>query len=795
MSKPATRSQTALPEWGNPAELPDSVIPTWADVYRFIRKCQNDWKTVHCVIGTNVRNPPCPPNYHVHGQVEEKLREIWDKFSFPCGSTSMVKYHLDVLHKKAMGLNRIDVRRRDETWTAEIQSWNDRMFDLSGCSCFDSLINQKGLTELKNMRLSDHSLFKQTINGVRANCRCKSKVPLSEWSEYCDQKLRLGVLGPVDAQATARLQARLHRQQQRQQQEERERQRQEASIDTSLSDQGAACLEVLDIDEPMQLQHCDVDPDPDDPDFIVPEHLHKSTYNAYDLSNLAIECERFGISNMAGAALVNSYLKDIGLLNESNTVCPQKLQRHRESMRRKNVKLLNEKSKGFHALAFDGKRINGLIIDETVNKTKKGNVVSKARGKKVQEYVCVLIEPDHLYLDHFIPASGKSVDEAKDLLALIAMNDSKDTLKALCADGAATNTGRLGGVIRRIELELGRPLQWVICLLHMSELPFRDLCDTVDGKPTGPNSAGGPIGREITGPSEKLLKRPVISFQAVPGKVGLLPHDVEKDLSHEQRYFYQLCRTIQEGVLFVQGLEKREPGLLDNARWLTKANRILRLYISTPEPSRQLKRLVRAIVQFYGPSWFCFKSHWKVKDAARNFYYMISLLHDLPVEDRNILRRAIIRNGFMAHPENILLSAITSNEEAERRFGVHTILAARAKDRCRTEVRMFEPPKTLNFEATGYLQLVSRETWQALDFSSPPLLKEFSDDEIRSAYEKPLKILDVAAHTQAVERGVKLMTEAAHKYYGYGARHGHIINTLIGRGKMPVFKTKKHYPV
>lgn len=799
MSKPQTRSQTSLHEWGNPADLPNSVIPTWADVYRFIRKCQNDLRPSQPHSATS----PNPPNFRVYDVVEQRLASIWDKFSFPYGSPRMVKYRVEALHQKAVRLNSVPHERRDEKWLSEVKSWDLKMFDISGCSCFDSLINHHGLEELKDKRLKDAPTFTLLISEIRAKCKCKSKVPLSEWPEYCDQKLRLGMLGPVDTQATARLQVRLYRQQQRQQQAEAERERrlEEASPNASLSAIGAACLDALELDEPTQpgagLQVQDLDPD--DPDFIVPEFLRariqKHRYNSFDLSNLAIECERFGVSNVAGAAVINGYLKDIGILSESNALCPQKLERQRESVRNKNVKQLSDKSQGLHALAFDGKRINGRIIAETVKKTKEGNVLTKHRGQKVREYVCVLTEPEHLYLDHFIPASGKSVDEAKELLALIALHDSKDTLKALCADGAPTNTGRLGGVIRRIELELGRPLQWVICMLHMSELPFRDLCDSVDGKSTGPNSGGGPIGREITGPSDKLLKKPIVPFEAVPGKVGLIPHEIEKDLSSEQQYFYQMIRSVQAGELVAPGLENREPGLLDNARWLTKANRILRLYVATVSPSPQLKRLVRAIVQFYGPSWFSFKSHWKMKDAARNFFYMVTLLQDMPQEDRAILQPAVLRNAFMAHPENILLSAITSSEESERQFGVNTILAARAKDRSRSEVRMFELPKSLNFQASTYLRLIPQQTWQALAFSSPPLLNDFSDEEIRLAERRPLKILDVPANTQAVERGVKLMTQAAHKYYGYDARHGFMVNTLIGRQNMPHFRWKGQYPV
>ncbi|KYN17841.1 hypothetical protein ALC57_09880 [Trachymyrmex cornetzi] len=47
-----------------------------------------------------------------------------------------------------------------------------------------------------------------------------------------------------------------------------------------------------------------------------------------------------------------------------------------------------------------------------------------------------------------------------------------------------------------------------------------------------------------------------------------------------------------------------EPGTLNHSRWLTTANRILRLYVSTWHPGAGLKLLVNFILKVYAPSWF-----------------------------------------------------------------------------------------------------------------------------------------------------------------------------------------------
>ena len=48
--------------------------------------------------------------------------------------------------------------------------------------------------------------------------------------------------------------------------------------------------------------------------------------------------------------------------------------------------------------------------------------------------------------------------------------------------------------------------------------------------------------------------------------------------------------TVQHGreCLLYHNLTNNSPGALNQAEWLTKANRILRFYISSPNPSREL---------------------------------------------------------------------------------------------------------------------------------------------------------------------------------------------------------------
>ncbi|GBL84542.1 hypothetical protein AVEN_117272-1 [Araneus ventricosus] len=135
-------------------------------------------------------------------------------------------------------------------------------------------------------------------------------------------------------------------------------------------------------------------------------------------------------------------------------------------------------------------------------------------------------------------------------------------------DGTVVNTGVLNGVIRRLELKLQRPIQWIICLLHFKELPTRHLFER---KSSGPSSYTGDIGPNLKG-CEKL---PLVAFNSIECDFpGIDPTNQNCD----QKYLLDICTAISSGF-GSSDLAKLQPGALNLACWLITANRILRLYI------------------------------------------------------------------------------------------------------------------------------------------------------------------------------------------------------------------------
>nr|CAI5836871.1 unnamed protein product [Callosobruchus analis] len=150
--------------------------------------------------------------------------------------------------------------------------------------------------------------------------------------------------------------------------------------------------------------------------------------------------------------------------------------------------------------------------------------------------------------------------------------------------GTVVNTGRKNGVIVQLERKLGRPLQWLICMLHANELPLRHLLHFL---------------RRFNNWSTRLFQR--------NWKAKLNGPDVDVAvLSTDQKYLYEACNAISSrNVSF--DLCKRNPGPLAHSRWLTCANRILRLYAATEVPSTNLKILSSFLIKVYAPTWFHIK--------------------------------------------------------------------------------------------------------------------------------------------------------------------------------------------
>ena len=183
-------------------------------------------------------------------------------------------------------------------------------------------------------------------------------------------------------------------------------------------------------------------------------------------------------------------------------------------------------------------------------------------------------------------------DVAKEILSVIRDTNSTESLSALVCDSTNNNTRKRNRIIRKLGESLVRPLQWLVWLLLFNELPFKKYFATVGGgTTTGPSSSSGEIASVLDYDPKDL---PLANFLLVSGKVGDTDKNIKKGLSLDQLYFLKSCLAVQAGCESspdIRFFQSSQPGCLNYSTWLTKANRILRSYMSKDVSSKSLTRI------------------------------------------------------------------------------------------------------------------------------------------------------------------------------------------------------------
>ena len=338
-------------------------------------------------------------------------------------------------------------------------------------------------------------------------------------------------------------------------------------------------------------------------DFIVSKHYRYGSPDSnstpcsqmrLQLSSTALTCDRFGISDRATAAIASSVLKDDGIITKSDTTrVVDKSKIRRERARTRSSLKDSESNIILRGLYFDGRKDNTLFVEAEGSK--------RFRRVMKEEHIALLQEPGSKYISHIIPTTGSAKHISDSIIAKLTELDISFTdWGVVGCDGTVVNTGWKNGVNHNLETHLKRPLQWVICMLHFNALPFRHLFACLDGATAGPQSFSGSIGKSLS----DYHKLPVRDFERIDCFIP--PTNRRDDLSKDQKYLLDISQAIKTGVCSPD-LVVAHPGPLCHFRWLTAANNTLRVYILTPNPSSELKEIVKFILTSYMPLWFSIK--------------------------------------------------------------------------------------------------------------------------------------------------------------------------------------------
>lgn len=164
-----------------------------------------------------------------------------------------------------------------------------------------------------------------------------------------------------------------------------------------------------------------------------------------------------------------------------------------------------------------------------------------------------------------------------------------------------------------------------------------------------------------------------MDFESVDCK---LP-DIDPNISSKnQQYLLDISYAKKSGNCPVN-LSVREPGPLFHLRWLTAANRVLRLYVSVETPSYEHKMLISFILKSYMSVWLKIKKRKYFTDGPGHIFEAIKFIRFLPENLVRIVYSVIERNTFFAHPGNLLLRMIVDERKHIRELGFRRIIKAR----------------------------------------------------------------------------------------------------------------------
>lgn len=809
-----TRSDTEDKIFGQPAPLNTNVLPTSLDIGRAILFTQHEMQTSQLSQNDSKSHLNVKFNI-VRKQVAEQVQEIWMKASIPCAQLKSIEWRIENLWKKRTNLRNVEEAQKD---------WS-KLFDICQCKCPYVKCEAVGCVNKECIE----------YHGILCTCSKSSKQHERENSFLHDQRhaRRQTISDEIDKEATKKMndaQARLQNEQEKLQ---RETKRLSDLKDAQReANEAFACLEID--DEPSSKKQ-----KKEDEDFKA-GYERKSSRNMQDLENTAEACDRLDIEDNTAAYLINAYLKDLNLLNQETIVDRKKLSRQRQKYRKKKLdeEIEKQKKDEVSSAYFDARK-DATLTMKTINGIPRKTV-------QVEEHISIVEEPGSRYLGHVTPKDGTGEEVAKALYKSLKSIGAEKTVKVVGNDGCLANNGWDKGACACYESFTGQPLQRFSCLLHANELPLRAALVQHIGKTSGPSTYHGPISRAIHDP--QLRERPIANFKKIDcPDFPVLPEEVHKDLSTDQLYLYDICHGLISGKID-ESLASRSSGTIIQSRWVTTGSSLARHYASEEKPSRHLTALINIVVKLYALMWFTIKCRPKAIDGPKHLFQMISIAKKFPKEDSQILLKRIQYNAYFAHPENVLLTMLTEDEKSLRDEAVQLILKARQQRQpeipadsvipdetieqelhaddllinevfeseelhdtqsesnpshdCEEEeeqstesqeeelprhkVRAFKVPK-LNFEAKSYVAMTDLETV----LYEPPLTMHLSDDQIKAIIEEPLIVPNYPNHTQAVERAVKLTTEASSKVIGSKQRHGMICQKISARKVVPKFRSKQ----
>ena len=303
----------------------------------------------------------------------------------------------------------------------------------------------------------------------------------------------------------------------------------------------------------------------------------------------------------------------------------------------------------------------------------------------------------------------------------------------------------------------------------------------------------GPLGKALTTATDLPINQRFRKITIGPD-LPELTDEARNNLSTDQRYGYDIVMAVRSGVL-PDRLVNLVIGPVNHSRWLTTANRFLRLWVSQHgfkgKELTNLKLICEFIVGVYYPTWFSFKinNHWLQGARTCLTQLQLTLLQNKKV--LSLVYPHLESSAWWAHPEMLLQTLLCSEDQDDRKFAVEKILEVREAETAESgdNVRTRRKAK-LNKDATSLKDLI---LWDRSEISEPVLTLGLPVEDIKKFQTAPMEVPDLPVHGQGVERCVKEVTAASEAVFGSHRRDGFIRARLAHRQMTGKLRSKKDH--
>jgi hypothetical protein len=439
------RSNVKSPIFGAGRELQNNVLPTYEDVMKLF------------ILITHSSTGKKQYRDLVHNSSEivaTQVEDAWYKASIPIIEHRTILARIKAYHEKYRNiLKPYESRKNVDSYKyklLEFQNESKKLFDIATCKC-------------------------KTYD----NCLCEKdrKVPLKERVFLSDQRtIRSMMIGTIDRNTTKKNENNIDR--------KLKREIYEKNMVTPDTNKPITSSNVKNVSQTENQVSQNSTPQ------ILSNTTVINSTSTKVFPVVARTLDRYGVSDRVGAAIVSATLQDIGLITQndtSNVVDRSKIRRARSKKRTTVIEASSLNiEEGLLGLFYDGRKDKTLFYDD--NRRRVLN----------EEHISLVKEPGSEYIGHIHVETGDAKTIARHIISFLTLKSiNYQNILAIGCDGTAVNTGNKAGVIRILEENFQKPLQWLVCQLHANELILRHLFNHLDGNSSGPKTFTGPIGKSL----------------------------------------------------------------------------------------------------------------------------------------------------------------------------------------------------------------------------------------------------------------------------------------------------------